>query len=901
MTQQKIAPATPAKRAPAARPARSVSVVEQEEDTEQLPAMSTEPRQFTELLLSQGLPPGISTEKVTALADAVEQQLAGLVPGEHRQGLYTAAASTLRTYIEQGADVTSIEALASLTRRTRARIQTALKKHRSVCVRSLMSLVTSLDKQHKLQLELFTKEQAKQALGRELEPFEDYLLNRLVEDETEHQASTESTEPINLQIRRKAAALREYGYVLNEDGLYSVRTVEEEEVLTLIGKLYTDVTTKRHIYTVPEYITEQPKEQGVVLVTQFAPLNNRKASQTLEIHRSDMLARQPKFLDQIQVVKPPHKKRLGDFIDALEAMAMAAPVERRYNATGIVRPGESFVFLHPAGGGLTARGLDEQYKIQFPMAVASRLTSIRYGWQRPSTPSERIADYQALLQILGIAPGSTGYGDVLLGVHGFAPMSQVCDTGGIWAIIHGLTGSKKSATSRLPLQGYAHGFYGRQETSTINLREGASTPYAIEQVLYYLAGMFAHLDDGLKGNNVPQKDVEKFYKLLSTIGGHAVTKQGGKRGVWGQGEGGFGIEPYPRGSGVYTVETLPASEGHASDLARYIVVSLDGADCVDTALLDVLQSKDAAASMNRATCSYIVWLLPRIEEMLDGIALREAVYREQGVHTRTPTSYAKLETGIAALLLYGVSIGAHTEQDAARLLAESRARLVHVALKQKALMGIDEQTAQANDSVAVFYELLRKALREHKLYASDTAYRAVEDYSSDGNVNKVIGYRPQPPLFLSDESLDLIDDKPDVYGWRWNESQRVYEPGAGALEAGVLKWDGVKPALHMYVKDFKEVVYPIIAKLATSLDIPPPGLNEMVSKLKDKGKLAGTNPTNLHGRGSQTGRCYILDMTPAPEHTEHQDESTEQDKINQIITSVDENGICNYDIDALFD
>lgn len=873
------------KRAPASRAARPVSTIEPD-STEQDEPASTE-HQLAVLVTRELHTPGINTEKIKALADVVEHQLAGMVTDEqHRQTLYTAAAATIVSYVEQCMSTASIEALATITRRTRARMITELKKHRSVCVRSLLSLVTSLDKQHKLHIPMFNKETAKQAIERQADELADYLLNRLVEDEQdEHQGV--STEPVNILIRRKAAALREYGYVLSEDGLYSTRFVDEQEVLTLIAKMFVDVTSKRHIYSTPDVVTERPKEQGVVVVTQVAPLKNRKAAQTLEIHRSDMLARQPKFLEQIHAVKPPHKKQLGNFIDALEAMAMVAPIERRFNATGLVCHDDTFVFLHASGGGLTADGIDEQYKVQFPMSVTSRLTSIKYGWQRPSTPDEQVTDYRVLLQVLGIAPGSRGYGDVLLGAHGFAPMSQLCDTGGVWTIIHGLTGSMKSATSRLPLQGYARGYYGRQETSTINLREGASTPYAIEQVLYYLAGMFAHLDDGLKGNNVPQKDIEKFYKMLSTVGGHAVTKQGGKRGLWGQGEGGFGIEPYPRGSGVYTVETLPASEGHASDLARYIVVSLDGAACVDTVLLDVLQSQDAAASMNRATCSYIQWLLPRMADELATIPDKELVYREQGVHTRTPTSYAKLETGIAALLEYGVSIGAHSEQDAASMLEDSRARLVHVALKQKALMGIDEQTAQANDTVTVFYKMLHEAMRApaHKLYVTDATYRPIDSYSSDGDIDRTIAHRPQPPLFLSDESIEHeLNSIPDNYGWKYNEHGQVYEPLG--VEAGVLKWDGVKPVLLMYISDFKDTVYKEIDKLAKAQDIPLPGSNDMVSKLKEKGKLTRIESTSLHGRSSKKrGGVYVLDMTPAPDSTEqdeHQDETELYDYTAEI-------------------
>jgi hypothetical protein len=679
-----------------------------------------------------------------------------------------------------------------------------------------------------------------------------------------------SIEPLDIQARRKTAILREYGYEQRGSGLYAVKQgPDKEEVWSLVAKMHVDVTTKRHIYTVPDHITEKPKEQGVVLVARFAPLHNRQITQSLEIHRSDMRARQPKFFEQIQVAKPPHKRKEADFIDALESMAMGADLEHRYNATGLVRIDDKLVFLHPANGALTERGINDLHKVQFGMKHEQILSRIHYGWERASLPDERISDYQTLLQILNIAPGSTGYGDVLLGILGFAPMSQLCDTGGVHGIIHGVTGSFKSASSRLPLQGYA-GVAGRQETSTFNLADGKTTVASMLQIEYFLSGMFIHADDALKGRNISEKEIKKFYSDMSLRGRLAATRQGYDRSTWSQGDMGFAVAHYPRSSSVVTVEILPSSDDHSSELARYIVVSLDGPDCVDTVLLTALQDTTAAARINHATAAYIQWLLSHMDELLYHLVEREEVYREQGVHTRTPTSYAKLETGICALLQYGVSIGAHTEADAAKMLDESRARLVHVAVRQKAMMGIDERTAQANDTIHIFYELLRKALRERVLFASDAAFRPIEEYSSTGNTHTIIGYRPQPPAFTTDTSDDLTGlrpgEQPDVYGWKWTENARVYEPGPNGIEAGVLKWEAGEPVtLQMYVKDFKETIYPAMKKLANSQEIPLPGLSEMVSKLKEKDKLASTSPTNLHGRNSRKARVYVLDMTPEPE------------------------------------
>lgn len=870
MIEQKIDRAAPAKR-PSARAAAPEEQAARSELTEQI---------FTRLNA-----PGLDLARIAALIQPIDTLLTELVSTEQaRQDGLDGYASAIADYIAACLALTPIDVLCSLTRRTRGRILTDCKRKRAASVRSVEKLIKSLDKAHKLGIAPVQLETSKQAIERQLDGLALYLLNRLVTEEDAPPASEQ--EPINILIRRKAAALRQYGYVQNETGLHSIYVdKEEEEHLSLIIRANIDIEAKRHVFTVPELLTEKPKEQGVVLVTRFTAPGSRKPGRPLEIYRSDMLARQPKFFEQLMDVKPPHKKKQADLIDALEAMAMAAPVENRYNATGLVQTEDGLVFLHPSGGGITADGPNELYQVQFSYTVAGKITTLPYGWKRASTAEEARADFLTLLKLLYIAPGAPGYGAGLLGVHGFAPLSQICDTGGVWMLVHGPTGSMKSATSRLPLQGYAHDFYGRQETSTINLAEGKSTTYAIEQALYYLAGLFTHLDDGLKGNNVPQKDIEKFYKMLSEIGRHAATRQGGKRGVWGQGEGGFGMSPYPRCSGVYTVETLPDSEGYASELARYVLVSLSGVEAVDMPLLTELQSEEAAAAMNRITSGYIAWLLPRMSPLLASIQDREEDYRALGVHSRTPTSYAKLETAIDALLQYGVSIGALTEQEAAVKFTEGKAGLIEVALAQKSMMGIDDAHASANDTAHIFYELLRGAFRERKLYATDATYRDINEYAGGPTENASssavvsVGKRLQAPLFLVDDSQDITEDLPDVWGWRWNEQARIYEPGQQGLEAGVLKCDGVHITLHMYARDFKEIIYPVLGKLASSQDIPLPGVSEIVSKLRARGKLTTTSPTNLHGRTSRTASCYVLDMTPESEEREEKQgspaESTE--------------------------
>lgn len=683
--------------------------------------------------------------------------------------------------------------------------------------------------------------------------------------------NNEQDEIVDINAALRAETLFSYNYAEGTNGLVKLQRRGKVLAHVPLLKAKIDVRSKRLICQVPDRIDQKPRQHGVVYDTTITSLADRDRCDELEIYLSDMLSQKPQFPQDIHCVALPHKRNLDDLIHAIRVIGELSPIEKRYDATGILKTNDGLIFLNPSNGALAHQGMNNQYHVQFPQHVAGKLTAIPYGWNRPSTKEEQIADFQTVLKILRIAPKSVGYGDILLALLGFCPFSQLCDTGGLWAIIHGLTGSMKSATSRLILQAYAL-VWGLQETSTINLREEASKIFAIEQVLYFLAGMFSHLDDGLKGNDISPQDIKKFWTMVSTIGGHNATRQGAKRGVWASGEGGFGIEPYPRGSGVITVETLPNSEAHASDLARFLTVSLDNIDCVDMALLTELQNEQSAKSMNRCTASYIMWLLPHMQNFLQTIPEKTEIYAKNNLHLRTVNSYAKAELAIEAFYQYGVHIGALTGIDAKKELENSRQRLVEAAIRQKYLMGIEEQKSQANNPVCIFDHSLRALMRNKKLCVSDKDYRKVTQFEGEtvvGTINRL-----QPPKFL--EEQDRIDAKPETYGWTWSEYNKLFE--THAFEIGVLKQDGLNILLYSYTSDFK-IAYEEIAKYALSQNTPLPGLNEMIQKLIDAGKLKkGKNATHLHGRGSRNERIYIYDMTPdkEPDETDGTEQSQEQ-------------------------
>src|SRR5581483_10997615 len=123
--------------------------------------------------------------------------------------------------------------------------------------------------------------------------------------------------------------------------------------------------------------------------------------------------------------------------------------------------------------------------------------------------------------------------------------------------------------------------------------------------------------------------------------------------------------------------------------------------------------------------------LPRLDEVQADMEQREAAYHQTGVHTRLPTTYAKLEAGAAAYLRYGLAIGALDEELAQAYMDTTHDRLIALARAQSATMGIKQGKAIANDGVSNFYSTLRDGLEKHKVVLSDSERRRVPAAGGD--------------------------------------------------------------------------------------------------------------------------------------------------------------------------
>lgn len=606
------------------------------------------------------------------------------------------------------------------------------------------------------------------------------------------------------------------------------------------------------VFDVPDMVGEAPQPTNTILKAQFVNTDTGD-TQSLEIDAQDMQSRDPGFFKRIQSIVHPHAKKKSDFIHFLDTLGHApfTPISSTYNGPGLITLDNELLFLHPAGAALSATGLREDIHVTFEPQVKKQLAKVKYGFTLPTLEDDAREDYAIAHQLLDVTPGTPGLGELVLGTVGYSPMSQLSETGGIAAIIYGTTGSLKSVVARLGLQCYAQ-VWGREEISTATLREGASTFFGVSQAAYYLPGMYQLFDDGLKGKATPQ-DVAKFYKFISGMGAMLASKQGRLGGKISHGQSGLLDAHYSRGSFVVTVEALPNAEQQASDLARFIVVSHDGPERNNMELLDALQSKECSQAMNRATCGYVQWLLPRIQAYCDAVTPAMEYYDKHEMHSRVVTTYAKVETGLQSWFDYGVAIGALTPQEATERLELARLNLLALGELQNSLMNVVDKRSQANDPVYNFQKYFAEIKRDRTVVLSDNKRR------EEGTDN----LRPQPPTCLA-----AIDMLPDQDGWTYDEREARYEI-KHAIEAGVLKyepWDASNAASETWVAYIPvsrwEQIYKIVTDRATKNNTLLPTSRELLKKLEEKGKLKHAN-TNLWGRvknGGKQGRCYLLDM-----------------------------------------
>ncbi len=672
-------------------------------------------------------------------------------------------------------------------------------------------------------------------------------------------------------VRHTNALIERFGYCISEEmGLCAMGRSGPYAIMQAIPML----VRSELLYDTPDTLGAPLAMRDMAYLVDFHPiLGFQGLPERAHIEDTDARdARNGKWVTRLATTPRPESRQYSKIAKCLNTLAIVEPSRQQKILTsgGLLQEDGRLLYVNPLGGVLTGNGArldDSAHVVTYPDKLHQM--AIRYGYLAPSTDGDAARlDFDALLRLGDVAPGAPALGPMLLGQLGLAPFSQATNVAHV--LVYGTSGSFKSAVARLALQTVASDVYGINELSTVSLRDGKGTNFGVSVLLYHLPGTLALLDDAMQ-SGMDSRKISAQYALLGALASSQVSRQGSTRGTWNRGDAGLGSSPYPRATLLATVECLPESDKHASDLARWAICPLE-LGMVDVAALTEMQEQDAGAARNRAHAGYITWALnqwPTADALSSELARRigdaEIIYREAHAHVRVTPTYARLDVGIGLLLDYGVSLGVLTPDEADATRSTYRAALLKAIAHQTMIMGVTDGVSQANDPVHIFYDLLARALRERRIFLSAPYRRAI---GADGPTNT-------DDLRAHQADAAPPDNLPD--GFRLADLGWVLPNGADTWQANGVEIGTIRRAerddagraypLPRYIARMSttrhfNALYDALEAIAKRDDKTIPGRQDMINRLIERRVLIRLGgPRRLWGRNDTPIRCFDLDTT----------------------------------------
>ena len=198
----------------------------------------------------------------------------------------------------------------------------------------------------------------------------------------------------------------------------------------------------------------------------------------------------------------------------------------------------------------------------------------------------------------------------------------------------------------------------------------------------------------------------------------------------------------PRSVAIITGEDLPAIG--ASGLARYFILDIDKEDIPVGKVLTEMQELARKGYLQRAMRGYIKWLLQQADGMPDRLhdlflQYREEIHRKSdGQHDRAPETVACILIGYAMMLNYFRDLGLFDTEQAAKMLAHARARLMETSRKQARDMESEKPTRIFLDSVSELLISKQAALKD----------LTTEDAKDPPPTERMIGYMDADYYYL---------------------------------------------------------------------------------------------------------------------------------------------------------
>jgi len=358
-----------------------------------------------------------------------------------------------------------------------------------------------------------------------------------------------------------------------------------------------------------------------------------------------------------------------------------------YKYTGWKKIKDAWHYL-TGSGAITADGLVDGVEVDLGAGHMSR-----YQLPAPLAGDELKQAVDDALLLMTVCPNKPHIGAVLLAAVGRAPLGE-CHPTDFVLFIHGVTGSKKSALTAIPL-----GFYGDFDARRFPANF-SDTDNDIESKAFQAKDSIFVVDDFKP--SVSQAEAAKLYakaeRLIRNTGNQAGR---GRRGADLQAR----PAPYNRSLTLITGEDLPKGQ---SLLGRLLVMEL-GREDVDVKALTQLQQ---AADMSRLAglmAAYLQWLAPKMDEHKKDFPKLVQHYRDLAIrdvlassHPRAPEIYANLVAGAETLINFLHDVGAISLEQSNELSSEIETGLQQ-AFGEQAAYQIEQ------DEVERFMQLLRAA------------------------------------------------------------------------------------------------------------------------------------------------------------------------------------------------
>ena len=358
-----------------------------------------------------------------------------------------------------------------------------------------------------------------------------------------------------------------------------------------------------------------------------------------------------------------------------------------YKFTGWKKINEVWHYL-TGSGALTADGLIDGVEVDLGAGHMGR-----YQLPAPLAGDELKQAVNDALLLMTICPNKPHIGAALLAAVGRAPLGE-CHPTDFALFLHGVTGSKKSALTAIPL-----GFYGDYDARRFPANF-SDTDNDIESKAFQAKDSIFVIDDFKP--SVSQAEAAKLYakaeRLIRNTGNQA-----------GRGRRSSDLQakpaPYNRSLTLITGEDLPKGQ---SLLGRLLVMELGRAD-VDVKTLTLLQQ---AADMGRLAglmAAYLQWLAPKMDQLKKDFPKLVQQYRNSAIqdglaasHPRAPEIYANLVAGAEKFIDFLHDVMAISLEQANVLTSEIETGL-RQAFSEQAAYQIEQ------DEVERFMQLLRAA------------------------------------------------------------------------------------------------------------------------------------------------------------------------------------------------